>query len=57
MKKIFFLLFLFVCTLEITAQDLLLQTLKSEADRNLTELKKQPVPAYYISYRVNDQTS
>jgi len=57
MKKIFFLLLLFVCTLKIAAQDLLLQTLKSEADRNLTELKKQPVPAYYISYRVYDQTS
>jgi len=57
MKKIFFLLLIFVCTLKITAQDLLLQTLKSEADRNLTELKKQPLPAYYISYRVYDQTS
>ena len=57
MKKIFFLFLILVCTLPLTAQNLLLQTLKSEADRNLTELKKQPVPAYYISYRVYDQTS
>jgi len=34
-----------------------LQTLKSEADRNLAELKKQPIPAYYISYRVYDVTA
>ena len=42
---------------QVTAQNLLLQTLKSEADRNLVELKKQPVPAYYISYRVYDVNS
>ena len=56
MKKIILLLLISVCTLQITAQSLLLQTLKSEADRNLVELKKQPVPAYYISYRVYDQS-
>ena len=54
MKKIIFLILVFICSLQITAQNLLLQTLKSEADRNLAELKKQPVPAYYISYRVYD---
>ncbi|MDR2586117.1 MAG: TldD/PmbA family protein [Prevotellaceae bacterium] len=48
-------LFLFALSLQqMTAQSLLLQTLKSEADRNLAELKKQPIPAYYISYRVYD---
>ena len=57
MKRIFFLLLISVCTLQVTAQNLLLQTLKSEADRNLAELKKQPVPAYYISYRVYDVTA
>jgi len=47
-----------VCMQQIaTAQNLLLQTLKSEADRNLSELKKQPIPAYYISYRVYDQSA
>jgi len=56
MKKVFFLLLIAVCTLQMTAQNLL-QTLKSEADRNLVELKKQPVPAYYISYRVYDLTA
>ena len=56
MKKIIvILLFIAVCTMQsTTAQALLLQTLKSEAERNLVELKKQPVPAYYISYRVAD---
>ena len=54
MKKFFFLLLIPFCIQQITAQNLLLQTLKSEADRNLAELKKQPVPAYYISYRVYD---
>ena len=57
MKKIILLLLILVCTLQVTAQNLLLRTLKSEADRNLVELKKQPVPAYYISYRVYDQTA
>jgi len=54
MKKIFALLLVAVFLQQMTAQNLLLQTLKSEADRNLAELKKQPVPAYYISYRVYD---
>ena len=49
MKKIIFLLLIAVCIQQITAQNLLLQTLKSEANRNLAELKKQPIPAYYIS--------
>ena len=57
MKKVFVLLLLTICMQQITAQNLLLQTLKSEAERNLAELKKQPVPAYYISYRVYDQAA
>ena len=57
MKKVLILLLIAVgMTQMITAQNLLLQTLKSEADRNLAELKKQPIPAYYISYRVYDQS-
>ena len=46
-----------VCAQGVAAQDVLLQTLASEAQRNLAELKKQPVPAYYISYRVSDRTA
>jgi predicted Zn-dependent protease len=57
MRKIFFLFLIAICTQQIGAQNLLLQTLRSEADRNLAELKKQPTPAYYISYRVQDITS
>ena len=54
MKKVFVLLLVVFCAQQITAQSLLLQTLKSEANRNLAELKQQPIPAYYISYRVYD---
>jgi len=57
MKKNFVLLLIAICIQQMAAQDLLLQTLKSEADRNLVELKKQPVPAYYISYRVYDMAT
>ena len=57
MKKVILLLLVAVCMQQITAQSLLLQTLRSEADRNLAELKKQPIPAYYISYRVYDVTA
>jgi predicted Zn-dependent protease len=56
MKKFLLLLATVVCVQQIQAQTLLLQTLKSEADRNLAELKKQEVPAYYINYRVSDNT-
>lgn len=38
----------------ISAQDEFLKILKSEVDRNLSVLKEQPVPAYYINYRVYD---
>jgi predicted Zn-dependent protease len=38
----------------IFAQDKLLNILKNEADRNIAVLKSQPVPAYYVSYRVFD---
>jgi len=57
MKKNFVLLLTAICIQQMAAQNLLLQTLKSEADRNLAELKKQPIPAYYISYRVYDVNS
>ena len=56
MKKILLFLAVVVCVPQVQAQTLLLQTLKSEADRNLAELKKQEVPAYYINYRVWDNT-
>ena len=57
MKKylIIFVLSIIGCQ-QIAAQDLLLLALKTEANRNLAELKKQPVPAYYISYRAYEQT-
>ncbi len=55
MRKSHYLILLFVILSQITfAQDPLLDILKKEADRNLSELSKQEVPAYYVSYRVSD---
>lgn len=57
MKKVVVIILITLSVHSVWAQSALLQTLKSEADRNLVELKKQPIPAYYISYRVYDVTS
>lgn len=55
-----FKLLLFVVTLMnpifILAQDPLLSSLEKELNREFSELKKQEIPAYYISYRVAEQT-
>ena len=40
-----------------SAQDFLLDVLQKEIFREFSELKKQDIPAYFISYRVADQTS
>jgi predicted Zn-dependent protease len=47
---------LFVTVTQITysQEDRLTGILKSEINRNFALLKEQPVPAYYICYRVND---
>ncbi|MDR2039995.1 MAG: TldD/PmbA family protein [Bacteroidales bacterium] len=58
MKRTIFILLLFVTVIQITfSQDKLLGILKNEVDRNFASLKAQPVPAYYISYRVQDAES
>ena len=50
--------FMLVCSfsLQVSAQDAILDAMKTEADRSLTVLKRQPVPAYYISYLLQDNT-
>lgn len=54
MKKVLLTL-LFALFAQITfSQDKLLDILKSEINRNYKTLNEQPVPAYYISYRVQD---
>ena len=45
---------LFVNCHLLFAQDPLLNILEKELNREFAELKKQEVPAYYISYRVSD---
>lgn len=54
MKKSILILSLACFIQGIFAQDKLLDILKSEADRSIAVLKEQPVPAYYVSYRVFD---
>jgi predicted Zn-dependent protease len=54
MKKIT-LIPLFALLVQIAlSQDKLVEILKTELNRNYTVLKDNPVPAYYISYRVQD---
>jgi len=39
---------------EKSASDTVLETMKSEMGRSFTELKKQPVPPYFVSYQLTD---
>lgn len=43
-----------ITCLQLSAQDPLLDLLEKELIREFTELKKQEIPAYHISYRVSD---
>lgn len=55
MVKTKFLLFLmFAVSGAMSAQDKLVDIMKGEINRNFEAFKAQPVPAYYISYRVRD---
>jgi predicted Zn-dependent protease len=52
-----FLVFLLVMNCHIvSAQDPLLNIMEKELNREFSELKKQDVPAYFMSYRVGEQT-
>lgn len=54
-RRIILLLASFLISAATTlAQDSLLAILSREIDREMAELKKQEVPPYYISYRVDD---
>lgn len=50
------LIVLVVLSCSANAQGQLLPILKQEAEKNLEILKKEKIPAYYISYRVTDET-
>ncbi|HEY5499007.1 MAG TPA: hypothetical protein VIK20_01350, partial [Bacteroidales bacterium] len=54
MKKLLILFTLFSCLTSLRAEDPVLKTLMSEANRNLKVLEKQDVPAYFIAYRIID---
>lgn len=57
MKKCFLIFSLVLLFQGLSAQDELLNILKDEIGRNMPVLKEQPVPAYYLSYRVHDNES
>lgn len=54
MKKIMLLLLFALFSQTAFAQDKFVEILKTELDRNFTVLNDSPVPAYYLSYRVQD---
>jgi len=54
MKKLLIIFTLFTCLTSLWAEDPVLKTLMSEANRNLKVLEKQDVPAYFIAYRIID---
>lgn len=54
MKRFFLLFLMLFLVRHCFAQDELVKILKQELNRNFAVLNKEPVPAYYISYRVYD---
>lgn len=54
MNKLLIIISLFFCCTALEAEDIVLRTLKEEANRNLDVLKKQEIPAYFIAYRITD---
>jgi predicted Zn-dependent protease len=54
MKKITLITLFALLTQIVQSQDKLSEILKTELNRNFAVLKDNPVPAYYISYRVQD---
>ena len=59
MKKPILLMFFFLLTGVLFAantNDDLISMLSSEIERQMSELKNEEIPPYYISYRVNEVT-
>jgi TldD protein len=54
MKRVFFVLLCVIFAQITFSQDKLIDILKDELSRNFTVLKSEPVPVYYLSYRVQD---
>lgn len=53
--KVFCLFFALVLPgIKLSSQEKLLDLMKSEINREFEELKKQEIPPYFISYRIND---
>lgn len=55
-KLCLYLLFVFLFTFDssFSKNEILLQSLKNELNRTMTELKSEPLPPYFISYYVTD---
>ena len=56
MRKQFCLILLFIFP-SVFAQDELINIMKTELDKNYKYLNVQPIPAYYINYRIEDASS
>jgi predicted Zn-dependent protease len=54
---IFLTFLILVFCLPVSAQDQMLTILEKELNSEFSELKKQEIPPYYLSYRVNDKAS
>lgn len=52
-----FIAFLLINSINASAQDPLSDILEKELNREYSELKKQEIPPYYMSYRVAEQTT
>ncbi|MDR2027883.1 MAG: TldD/PmbA family protein [Prevotellaceae bacterium] len=57
MKKVTLIMLFALFSQIAVSQDKFIDILKTELNRNYTVLKSNPVPAYYISYRVQDMQS
>lgn len=55
--QLLFIVFLLINSINASAQDPLSDILEKELIREYSELKKQEIPPYYMSYRVAEQTT
>lgn len=55
--RLLFIVFLLINSINASAQDPLSDILEKELIREYSELKKQEIPPYYMSYRVAEQTT
>lgn len=56
MKKIILIVSLFLCNLLVKSEDIkILEIANDELQRTMKELKTQPIPPYFVSFRITDK--